>query len=128
MANPYPLRLPSNLRSMLQIEADKCHVTLASYIVRACWRELERGSSVVEQHPHKMPDAGSIPAPASKLGLDALRAICAGNVSHPPAIPDAEPDTPLMCDHVEWVEAEGESYSCCRPAGHKGPCKRGDKL
>jgi hypothetical protein len=118
MANPYPLRIPGNLRSLLQIEADNSHVTLASYIIRACWHELER------HHRDPIP----APATATKPSLDALRAICAGSVHGSPAIPDAEPDTPLMCDHVEWVESEGESYSCCRPAGHKGPCKRGYKL
>lgn len=43
--HPYALRIPRNLRSLLEIEAAKHKQSLASYIVGACWAQLERHST-----------------------------------------------------------------------------------
>lgn len=42
MSVSYTLRLPDNLKVLLDIEAAKHQQSLASYIVGACWAQLER--------------------------------------------------------------------------------------
>lgn len=51
MSVSYTLRLPNNLKVLLDIEAAKHEQSLASYIVGACWAQLERhgGDGKIDQ-------------------------------------------------------------------------------
>jgi hypothetical protein len=70
--------------------------------------------------------------------MDALRAIAAGKIgkvevesaidSCALGIQDALSDCPDPCSHIEYCEDDGESYHCALIAGHKGKCKRGDRV
>jgi hypothetical protein len=72
-------------------------------------KQPESSSDLVERAPLAQGEgtSGSIPLTSSKPSMDALRAICAGNV---PTIPDPEPIESPMCSYREWVD--GEQYAC----------------
>lgn len=65
-------------------------------------------------------EAGSIPAPQIKTNMDALRAICAGNVEtqlQAMRHRDVEPlpDPLKICEYTEYDQDTGETYVCRLP-------------
>ena len=134
MANPYPLRIPDDLRRLMQGDADKRGRSLAQTMIAACWAYLERGDTagvaqLAEHRPHKPEEVGSSPAPSTKPVIAALRSICAGQVGREAEVAEivSVDSAPQLCPHKEWAE-DGEQYRCALVAGHKGKCVLGDKL
>lgn len=84
ISDTYTFRLPPVLRSRLQTRAEKDERTLAQVVVEACRVYLDCGvAQLAERIPYKGEDAGSIPAPATKPNMQALRDIAAGNFTPP---------------------------------------------
>ncbi len=131
MANPYPLRLPDDLRRLLKQEAAKRGQSLAQVVISACWHELERTSGGTvdagDLKSSSLGSGGSIPSSSTKPNMAAPLDICAGKggaLSMQYAINDClEP-----CTHIEYVDTEGEWYRCSLIAGHKGKCVRGERV
>jgi hypothetical protein len=111
------IRFPEELKRFMDEESAKRGVTLTSFIVNACWRDLEepRDSSVAEQTAHNRPAAGSSPAPSSKLSA----ALSVPGVSL--GMPAKTLDTHCVvetvserkpCAYTEYDEQTGETYGC----------------
>jgi hypothetical protein len=129
MATPkvlYAVRIPVDLKRLMEQAAKSGGVSTASLVVAACWSYLDRKPA-----PVAVPEPVSEPVgevlPPVKPDLAALRAICAGNIApvavHVEAVSQLPP-----CPHVEWLEQEGESYACRLSAGHRGKCARGERI
>ena len=120
----YTLRVPVDLRRLIEQSAKSGGVSTASLVVAALWLYLDR-----KPEPVALVSApvGEVLPPPVKPDLAALRAICAGNIApvavHVEAVSQLPP-----CPHVEWLEQEGESYACRLSAGHKGKCARGERI
>lgn len=131
----YTLRIPDDLRRLMQGDADKRGRSLAQTMIAACWAQLERGSSVVEQGAHNAQDVGSIPTPATKLDAAELQEMVSGKMQELYAsgklvnMQDVlcAPDSAPLCPHKERCE-DGEEYRCALVAGHKGKCKLGERV
>lgn len=65
---------------------------------------MSQGSSVVERSPHKTLVGGSIPTPATKPDMAALRAIAGGKTME---MPEVE-----MCTYKEYDQDTGETMGC----------------
>lgn len=124
----------------MEVEAAKHGQSVASYVVGACWAQLERhGSDLVERAPLAQGEGtgGSIPSTSAKLDMEALRSICAGKLhpddslgrlgtaGHGSGLADVEPVE--LCAHLEWAP-DGEQYRCRMVAGHKGKCQPGERV
>ena len=113
----YTIRIPRDLKRLLESAAASGGVTLTSLVVRACWQYLEPS------------DKGSVPsrlAGARAVGEDqppdmaALRAIAAGKMtSHEACDPEAE-----MCSYKEYDQDTGETMHCGLPK-HSAKQKHG---
>ena len=139
----YTLRLRTDLKRLLETAAKSGAVSLPSLIADACWKYLDIDGGV-ETEPHRnmaetlssVRSANGWPAEPSKPSMDALRAICAGDIEttdlSQPAITDssrgrADITETSACSHKEWAE-DGEQYRCALTAGHKGKCKPGERV
>jgi hypothetical protein len=180
----YTMRVPVDLKRQLEFAAKSVGVSVASLIVDACWRHLDRNT--IDGSASKalaVLDTRSEPGPLSPLAvvvppvtynMDALRAIAAGKIGKgvvestinpcalgiqdalaigiDPCVPGTDDaasamcinngritreaygvssalsDVPDPCSHVEFCEDDGESYHCALIAGHKGKCKRGERI
>lgn len=120
----YTLRMPGNLRLLVESAAKQRSQSVASFVVGACWAQLERGSSSVVVAKADA-NGGLIPLPASKVDVAALRAICSGKLDYSAIARNADP-MPL-CPHKEWAD-DGEQYRCALAAGHKGKCRPGERV
>ena len=120
----YTLRVPVDLRRLIEQSAKSGGVSTASLVVAALWLYLDRKPEPVASTPVAL--VGEV-LPTIKPDLAALRAICAGNIApvamHVEAVSQLPP-----CPHVEWLEQEGESYACRLSAGHRGKCARGERI
>lgn len=92
MSVSYTLRLPDDLKRLIDSAAKSGGVSTAQLVVDACWKYLERGSSVVEQRPHKALEVGSNPIPATIPAVKGNDAMVAFLSKLPVAIPDPPPD------------------------------------
>lgn len=132
----YTLRLPVDLKRLIDAAAVSGGVSTASLVTAACWKYLERGNPMSDTPTvetfSSVRSASGWPAEPSKPSMDALRAICDGNgdPNSPPyslsSLPPANQPLPL-CPHKEWAE-DGEQYRCALAAGHKGKCKPGERV
>jgi hypothetical protein len=124
MATPkvlYAVRIPIDLKRLLESAAKSGGVSTSSLVIAACWSYLDGGR---KPEPVAVAPVGEV-LPPVKPSMAALRAIAAGNIA-PVAVVDQVDSAP--CPHVEWLEQEGESYACRLPAGHKGKCARGERI
>lgn len=127
MSVSYTLRMPDDLKRLVEMEAKNRGVTIASFVVNACWKDLDR-SVAGAPPPAAAPVADLIPP--TKPDIAALRAICAGKprLQPPPAPPERASDEPVaLCEHKEWAE-DGEQYRCRLVSGHKGKCQPGQRV
>lgn len=125
----YTLRVPVDLRRLIEQAAKSGGVSTASLVVAALWLYLDRKPEpvAVVSAPVVVSALVGEVLPPVKPDLAALRAICAGNIApvavHVEAVSQLPP-----CPHVEWLEQEGESYACRLSAGHRGKCARGERI
>jgi hypothetical protein len=110
----YTLRMPSDLRRLLEVEAKRTGESVAALVVRGCWMVLEPVTNVTPQA-----DTVTTVTPS----IDALRAICAGAVQPLSPEPTANP-----CPHREYDDQTGDTFTCCLTLGHKGKCQSGHRL
>ena len=128
----YTLRLPVDLKRLIDTAAASGGVSTAALVTAACWKYLERvtpvsDAPIVETFSSVRSPSGW-PAEPSKSSMDALRAICAGGFPLPTSSAFLEDTEPLpLCPHKEWAE-DGEQYRCALAAGHKGKCKPGERV
>ena len=118
----YTLRVPVDLRRLIEQAAKSGGVSTASLVVAALWSYLDR-----KPEPVAVPEPVGEILPPVKPDLAALRAICAGNIA--PVAMQVDAVAPVEpCPHIEWLEQEGESYACRLSAGHRGKCARGEQI
>jgi hypothetical protein len=115
----YTLRVPVDLRRLIEQAAKSDGVSTASLVVAALWSYLDRKPA-----PVAVPEPVGEVLPPVNLDMAALRAIAAGNIA-PVAVVDQVDSAP--CPHKEWAE-DGERYGCRLPAGHKGKCAQGERI
>ena len=119
----YTLRVPVDLRRLIEQAAKSGGVSTASLVVAALWLYLDRKPEPVAVVSAPVGEV----LPPVKPDLAALRAICAGNIA--PVAMQVDAASPVEpCPHVEWLEQEGESYACRLSAGHRGKCARGERI
>ena len=133
----YTLRIPKDLRRLLEAEAARTECTLAATVVNMCWMGLEvRGGGLVNCPPAKerLKGATLVPATHGQVGGDerlppdmqVLREICAGKL--PGDMPKGATgyklslgDEPIVevefCGKTWWED--GEQYECLMDKGHK---------
>ena len=119
MATPkvlYAVRIPVDLKRLLESAAKSGGVSTSSLVIAACWSYLDGG---------RKPEPVAVPvvAPVGEV-LPPVKP-SAGNIA-PVVVVDQVDSAP--CPHVEWLEQEGESYACRLSAGHKGKCTRGERI
>ena len=121
----YTLRVPVDLRRLIEQSAKSGGVSTASLVVAALWLYLDRKPEpvAVVSAPVVSAPVGEVLPPVN-LDMAALRAIAAGNIA-PVAVVDQVDSAP--CPHKEWAE-DGERYGCRLPAGHKGKCAQGERI
>jgi hypothetical protein len=122
MATPkvlYAVRIPVDLKRLMEQAAKSDGVSTASLVVAALWSYLDR-----KPEPVAVPEPVGEVLPPVNLDMAALRAIAAGNIA-PVAVVDQVDSAP--CPHKEWAE-DGERYGCRLPAGHKGKCAQGERI
>jgi len=98
-------------------------------------RQTHQTSGADQRLPEPSVVQVSNPAPPTKPSMQALRDICAGNVSANAAyVANVDPDNNTVfleasdhCRHTEWAE-DGEQYRCRLPLGHKGKCVPGERV
>ena len=123
MATPkvlYAVRIPIDLKRLLESAAKSGGVSTSSLVIAACWSYLDGGR---KPEPVAVEPVGEV-LPPVKVDREALRAICAGNI----APVSVQSESAVPCPYVEHVEAEGESYACRLPAGHKGKHAQGERI
>lgn len=130
----YAVRLPTDLKRLIDAAAASGGVSTSQLVVAALWQYLERGSSAgransASDAPTVAPQvaaqvrevAGSIPAPAAKPTMQALRDICAGKVAgvgalereeHVPTTTVPAEVVPQACPYTEYDRDTGETYGC----------------
>lgn len=135
----YAVRMPSDLKRLLDVEAKRSGVKTSQLVVDACWKYLDIDGGHETEFHHRMAGdnstrvgLGSQPEPAPKPDIAALRAIAAGNLKDHydtvlPPIAFVTPHPDDICPHVEWAE-DGEQYRCRLQAGHKGKCAPGERV
>ena len=119
MSVSYTLRLPDNLKSLIDLAAKNGGLSTARLVIDACWAYLDRGAVAQsgEQGTHNSRGAGSIPASTTKPTIDDLRAICAAESEN------------KQCAYREYDSELGEWFGCSLPEhGPKIKHKRGPKL
>ena len=119
----YTLRVPVDLRRLIEQAAKSGGVSTASLVVAALWSYLDRKPEPVAVVSAPVGEV----LPPVKADMAALRAIA-------PVISRRLPCRSMRwlpvepCPHVEWLEQEGESYACRLSAGHRGKCARGERI
>lgn len=109
MSVSYTLRLPDNLKRLLDIAAQSGGLSTAQLVVNACWSYLELKPDTAATVSKPVSPA---PAPARQaVSMDALRAICAGSVAHV----ETETAPARMCPYTEYDGQTGETYTCSLP-------------
>lgn len=141
----YTFRMPSDLKRLMESAAKSGGVSLASSITDACWKYLERGSSAVEHRPHKPLVMGSNPIPATiasaKMNGAMANFLSSTIPTHPDSVNTTKDaflaSTPVgepievkwpLCPKTGFNEQDGETYRCSLAKGHKGNCKRGERV
>lgn len=134
-----PIRIPDVLQNRIDKVAGKRG--RSKWILDACRMRLDGGrSSAVEDvlgtHQNKAGEtttvAGSNPAPTTKPDMDALRAICAGDIPATVGVEAISGHTTRdrivanlhrvaseipICGHTWWEN--GEQWGCLMDSGHK---------
>lgn len=133
MSVSYTLRLPDDLKRLIDSAAKSGGVSTAQLVVDACWKYLERDSSVVEQRPHKTLDVGSNPIPATIPPVKMNNAMAEFLAKASIQIPVMAEEVVELCHQTSpYVDADGysdgETYRCGLRAGHKGRCTKGAKV
>lgn len=116
----YAVRMPVDLKRMIDQAAESGGVTTSQLVIAACWKYLERGNMPAGRTQMAQP------MPTVK-GNDAMQAFLAKL----PAITPIEPEqTPLMrpCPKIGWDHPDGEPRKCRLQAGHKGNCSPGERM
>lgn len=123
MANPLTLRVPDNLRTFLQQEAERRGQSVTQIVIAACWQYLEEPRDAISQKPELIPE------PNAKPSLSDLRNLVAGIDSKYEESPMfGEPAQP-MCAYTEYDTETGETYRCGRTVhGPKIKHTRGEKV
>ena len=125
MATPkvlYAVRIPVDLKRLMDQAAKSAGVTSSQLVIQACWRYLGPETQI----DALVARAEVVPiVPSLKPNMDALRAICAGNVQAQEKI--AGDSGVPVCPHKEWAD-DGEQYACRLKAGHKGKCALGQRV
>src|SRR5271170_5133346 len=119
MATPkvsYTLRIPQDLKRLLESRADADEVSLTSLVVSACWRYLDEGEPKGRLTAYE----GSV---STKPDIAALRAICnvprdgfesVKNIDFPPKHEIVNPGV-IQCSYHEWSTEMGEEMQCGLP-------------
>lgn len=97
----YTLRIPDDLKRLMEARAKTHDQSLASFVVGACWAQLERGNPMPDTPTvetfSSVRSASGWPAEPSKPSMDALRAICTGEVAPTPAKRTLTQDSVPVC-------------------------------
>lgn len=120
------IRMPDNLKRMIDEASEQRDVTLTSFIVNACWGELDNGGVAQQAEPRvSVPnDVGSNPTPSSKTSLlSSIPGLKTGaSLKEEPLVP-LHTASPVTADEVPmclfaWWE-DGEQYECLMDKGHR---------
>lgn len=141
----YTLRMPADLKRLLEVEAVRRDESLAQVIIGAGWAYLEDGGS--SKRPEPEPSAGRTAQKDASHGAgDASAAsVTAMGDSQPrpfmnPAMEKfmarepissavVVPEAIILCPKQwPWVDGDNEMYHCALHEGHKGNCTRGAKV
>lgn len=128
-SNLFSLRMPIDLKRLLDGEATRRGVSLASLVVELCWRGLEVGipvlhdsesparvevaSGVVAVLPPVRPAFSPLSIPGVRLGVDAYR------------VPEEEGVESPGCTYTEYDTDSGETVACGK-AEHGPKVKHGN--
>jgi hypothetical protein len=129
MSVSYTLRMPDDLKRLLNLEAINRDESVANLVIAACWASLEQPNSNGGAHLNQQ--GVGLATASTKPDIAALRSICAGQVGREAEVAeivsvDSAPQLQL-CPHKEWAE-DGEQYRCALAAGHKGKCNPGERI
>lgn len=105
----YTLRIPNDLRRLLDSSAKSGGVSMASLMIEACWKHLERDSSVVERRAHNPEVVGSTPATKPDLPPQMYE-----GVTMNPAMAKFMQTVPIPAAVVE-TEVPAEVRRCINP-------------
>jgi len=105
----YTLRIPKDLRRLMEVSAEANGVTLTSLVVRACWQYLDRVPTECIPGPQVLRDPPQMnPAMAEFLGVAPVEAV-----------------EPEMCRYKEYDQESGETMGCGLPV-HGGKQRHGN--
>lgn len=138
----YAVRMPADLKRLIDQAAESGGVTTSQLVIEACWKYLEYGSMTVKPPD---PDQTHIGGPHSSIsavelaswGKLAATPVVNGNaamrafMSKLPAITPVEPEPPPLlrpCPKIGWDHPDGDPRKCRLQAGHKGNCSPGEKV
>lgn len=119
MESPYSIRLPHNLRSLLDIAASNEGGSLASIIIEACWKHLDgMGKFLVSEETN----SASVSIPDSPLNLlkmnpamekfTAILTLCEKTIEQDMFLPVPSIQPLPMCSYREYDTETGETYAC----------------
>lgn len=127
------IRFPAELKKSIDEACAKREVTIASFVVNACWGELEEpnGTRVIST-PSVDPSSNVNETEAELVGKpdrQALLDICAGKGIAAQSTASVEAERP-HCAYTEYDEQSGETYGCAlyqhsaKVKHVRGPCTR----
>lgn len=115
----YTLRIPVYLKRLLESSAASGGVSMASLVIEACWKHLDR-------------------SPKPMVGVMARESIPAAKMN--PAMTEffsriqdgsSDPEPGIRqesCPKTGYNEQDGETYGCCLEKGHRPPCRPGKRI
>jgi hypothetical protein len=118
----YAVRLPVDLKRLIDQAARSGGVTTSQLVIAACWKYLDRSPKPLEAKPAAIP-------------------VVNGNAAMQAFLSNLPPSTPVallpyqdallavqICPKVGYNEIDGESYRCRLERGHKGNCAPGERV
>lgn len=132
------IRFPEDLKRFIDEESAKRGITTTSFIVNACWRDLEEPTSNTQRAVNAFPvDKEEIAATFDRLaGKSTKQSLLstipglkvAAKLDEPAVVPltqhESAPEQQSMCTYQEYDQESGETMACGLRA-HSGKVKHG---
>ena len=109
----YTLRIPVDLKRLLESAAESGGVSMAAVVIEACWMHLDvRGGSIRAAMARCDREEGLGPRQPSSSSMSELRELVAGKItSHEACDPEV-----ALCGYKEYSQDIGEWMGCGLPA------------
>lgn len=145
MSVSYTLRLPNDLKRLLDQERMKTGQSMASIVVSACWLYVDKGEDdAIRDDTHEGEQVSNRVSRDTRKRerVESLRNIV-GNIQSSPAgvghrrievpVGDSEDSRSYIqpvdpCPRTGFNEQDGETYGCSLAKGHRPPCRPGKRV